>query len=343
MTQRLRTLLEGHDDPGPGTRRRGGARVRRILAAMLAAAVTAPAAAAYGQSWQLPSDQQRCPSKWGAGDERGSANLMKPDTVLRAARLIRTGEVIELGQVLQASMPFFGPRVFNLQTKLTNRLPEANRRASNEEMVVTELGQVGTQIDGFAHQTIENSLYNCFTLDDTMTRNGFRKLGVETMGTLMTRGVLIDIAALKGVAVLGEHYEITEKDLRDALTRQKLALQPGDAVIINTGWGALWGKDNARYMATEPGIGIGAAEWLVHQNPMLVGSDNWGVEVVHNPDPTLNEPVHQIMLVVNGVILIESLKLDELVAKGVHEFAFVVEPLKIKGATGSTIAPAAIR
>ena len=316
--------------------------MQRVVA-LLVALVAGSATTAYAQSWKPPTDAERCPSTWGADDQRGSANLMRPDAVLRAARLIRTGEVIELGQVLQAAMPFFGPRIFNLQTKLTNRLPESNRRWSNEEMVVTELGQVGTQIDGFAHQTIGNSLYNCFALDATTTRNGFTKLGVETMGTLMTRGVLIDVAALKRVEMLDEHYEITAQDLQDALKRQNLTLSAGDAVIINTGWGKLWNKDNARYTATEPGIGVGAAEWLVRQNPMLVGSDNWGVEVVHNPDPQLNEPVHQIMLVVNGVILVESLKLDELAAKGVQEFAFIVEPLKIKGATGSTIAPVAIR
>ncbi|MES1255740.1 MAG: cyclase family protein [Acidobacteriota bacterium] len=317
--------------------------MRQATRAMLTVCFTLTAVAAGAQSWQPPADTARCPSKWGAGDERGSVNLMSRDTVLRAARLITTGEVFELGQVLEASMPFFGPRIFNLQTKLTNRLPGANHRASNEEMVVTELGQVGTQIDGFAHQTIGDSLYNCFSLQDTMTRNGFTKLGIEKMGTLMTRGVLIDVAALKGVPMLGEHDEITAQDLQDALKRENLVLQPGDAVLVYTGWGALWNKDNVRYMATEPGIGVGAAEWLVKQNPMVVGSDNWGVEVVHNPDPTLNEPVHQIMLTVNGVTLIESLKLDVLAARGVHEFAFVVEPLKMKGATGSTIAPIAVR
>ena len=143
--------------------------------------------------------------------------------------------------------------------------------------------------------------------------------------------------------MLDQNYEISANDLRDALKRQKLTLLPGDAVIINTGWGKLWNKDNAKYMASEPGIGVGAAEWLVRQSPMLVGSDNWGVEVVHNPNPQLNEPVHQIMLVVNGVILVESLKLEDLAARAIHEFAFVVAPLKIRGATGSTVAPAAIR
>ena len=298
---------------------------------------------AGAQSWRPPADSERCPSKWGAGDQRGSGNLMKSETVLRAARLIRTGEVFELGQELNEGIPFFGNRRFDLFVKRTNVTPGSNRRWSNEELVVTELGQVGTQIDGFTHQTIGNSLYNCFTMDETATRTGFSKMGIETTGTLMTRGVLIDVAALKGVDILPDSYEITAADLQAALARQTLTLEAGDAVIINTGWGRLWGKDNVRYLATNPGIGLGAAQWLISQNPMMVGSDNWGVEVVHNPDPALNEPVHQLMLVVHGVHLLESLKLDQLVARGAYEFAFVVQPLKLKGATGSTVAPSAIR
>jgi len=317
--------------------------MRSIIVMTVAAVLGVGSTAVCAQSWRPPTDAERCPSKWGAGDQRGSGNLMKPETVLRAARLIRTGEVIELGQVLHGSMPFFGPRIFNMQVKRTNVLPESNRRWSNEEIVTTELGQVGTQIDGFAHQTIGNGLYNCFKLEDTATRNGFTKLGIENAGALMTRGVMIDVAALKGIDMLPDTYEITVQDLQAALKRENLALQPGDAVIINTGWGRLWGKDNVRYMKTEPGIGVAAAEWLVRQDPMLVGSDNWGVEVVHNPDPQLNEPVHQIMLVVNGIHLLESLKLDELAAKRAYEFAFIVQPLKIQGATGSTVAPVAVR
>lgn len=251
---------------------------------------------------------------------------MTPATVLRAASLIRTGEVIELGQELSSGIPFFGNRRFDVFVKRTNVTPGSNRRSANEELVVTELGQVGTQIDGFTHQTIGNGFYNCFSLDEIAGRTGFTKLGIEQTGTLMTRGVLIDVAALKGVEMLPDHYEITAQDLQDALKKENLTLQSGDAVIINTGWGKLWAKDNVRYLATDPGIGIGAAEWLVTQNPMLVGSDNWSVEVMHNPDPQLNEPVHQILLVANGIYLLESLKLDELAAKRVFEFAFMVQP-----------------
>ena len=299
--------------------------------------------ASHAQTWKPPAESQRCPSKWGAGDERGSANHMKPASVLKAAKLIRSGEVIELGHVLNSTMPFFGTRRFDVHTKRTFMNQPSNRRGSNEELVVSEIGQVGTQFDGFAHQTHENSLYNCFKQDDISTRGGFTKLGIEKVGSLITRGVLIDVAGLKGVDMLPDTYEITVDDLQQALARQKQTLQPGDAVIIHTGWGRLWGKDNARYVKSCPGIGVAAAEWLAKQDPMLVGSDNWPVEVAPNPDKDLSLPVHQIMLVVNGIHLLENMKLDELAAKKVHEFAFVMQPLKAQGFSGSTVAPIAVR
>jgi kynurenine formamidase len=309
----------------------------------LAVALVLVSTIAGAQTWKPPAESARCPSKWGASDERGSANHMTPALVLNAARLIRTGDVIELGHVLRAGMPIQATRRFDLHTKRTVINPQSNQRGSNEEVVTTELGQVGTQFDGFAHQSHGDSLYNCFTISDTSTRTGFTKLGIENVGTLMTRGVLIDVAGLKGVDTLPDAYEITVQDVQQALHKQTLTLRPGDAVLIHTGWGRLWEQDNARYMKSAPGIGVAAAEWLVTQDPLLVGADNGPVEVSPNPDMQISLPVHQIMLVVHGIHLLENLKLDELAAKGVHEFAFVMQPLKIQGSTGSTVAPVAIR
>jgi kynurenine formamidase len=83
--------------------------------------------------------------------------------------------------------------------------------------------------------------------------------------------------------------------------------------------------------------------WLAKQDPMLVGANNWPFEVAPNPDPQISLPGHQIMLAVNGIHLLENLKLGELAAKRVYEFAFMMQPMKLKGGTGSTVAPIAIR
>jgi kynurenine formamidase len=315
----------------------------RVILVVAAVAVLCGGSTASAQTWQPPTDAQRCPSKWGAADVRGSGNHMKPETVLRAARLITKGDVFELGRVLSETMPMPAVRRFELFTKRTRNDPGTNRRGSNEELVVAEIGQVGTQFDTFSHQTIGASLYNCIPLDEAASRTGFSKLGVENVGALVTRGVLVDIAALKGVPMLAETYEITPQDLQQALAAQKLTLQPGDAVLIHTGWGALWNTDGARYQASSPGLGTAAAEWIATQDPMLVGADNSAVEITPNPNRQLAGPVHQILLVVHGIHLLENLRLDELAGRRVYEFALVVEPLKIQGGTGSTVAPIAIR
>jgi kynurenine formamidase len=315
----------------------------RLPAALSAVLSLAIAHAAAAQSWRPPAPSERCPSKWGPGDERGAANHVTPAKVLRAVRLIRTGEIVELGRVLASDMPLFGTRRFDLHTKRTNGPLGANKRMSNEEFVATELGQVGTQFDMFSHQGIDGSLYNCVPIEGAATRSGFTRLGVDKVGALVTRGVLVDIAGLKGVEMLDAGHEIGVADIEAALTREQVTLEPGDAVLLHTGWGRLWGVDNAKYATRAPGIGVAAAEWLAKQNVLLFGADTAPVEILPNPDPQLDLPVHQIALVVNGIFLLENLKLDQLAAAHAYEFALIVQPLKIKGGTGSTVAPIAIR
>ena len=311
--------------------------------AAFAMAFSATAAFAQTPSWTVPPENTRCPSKWGATDERGAGNHMKPQSVLNAVKLIKTGEVFELGHVLNAQMPLSPGRIFNMQVKRTAQALGTNQRTGNEEIITSEMGQVGTQFDGFAHQSHNNVHYNCFKTADIETRNGFTKLGIHNVGMLMTRGVLIDIAGYKGVETLDITYEVSVADLEGAMKKQDISLQAGDAVIINTGWGKLWGKDNNRYRSGNPGLGVKAAEWLVAKDPMMLGADTAPVEVSPNPDKLLSLPVHQIALVVNGVHLLENLKLEELAAKNVSEFALIMQPLKLQGASGSTVAPVAVR
>src|SRR3979490_697852 len=96
------------------------------LGAAVALVMSAAAAHAQTPSWTVPPESARCPSKWGAGDERGSGNLMKPALVLDAVKLIKTGEVIELAHVLGPAMPFFGTRRFDMHVKRTFMNPGSN-------------------------------------------------------------------------------------------------------------------------------------------------------------------------------------------------------------------------
>ena len=317
--------------------------MRFIAASLATAALIFGSGALYAQNWQMPPENQRCPSKWGAQDQRGSGNMMRPEIVLRAAKLIKSGQVFELAAVLSPDPKetfINGGRVFNIYTKPS--LPAPNERRENEELVVTELGQIGTQFDAFAHQMWGDSFYNCFRLKDIGTRTGFKKLGVENVGSLMTRGVLIDVAELKGVDMLPNSYIVTPDDLQQALAKANLKLGPADAVVIRTGWSKLVGKENQRYGSVNPGIGIAAAQWLAGQEPMLIAADSCCVEA-RPSEPGYSLPVHAMMLIQHGIYLIENLKLEELSSAKAYEFAFIVQPLKLKGATGSAVAPIAIR
>src|SRR3979411_250219 len=122
------------------------------------------------QSWQMPSDAERCPSKWGPKDELGSGNLMKPETALRTAKLIHTGEVFQLGFDIPPDPPLIGSRRFDLHMK-RGTATAPGTRGENEEIVITELGQVGTQLDGFAHQMYGGEYYNCIK-DEEMNAGG---------------------------------------------------------------------------------------------------------------------------------------------------------------------------
>ena len=143
--------------------------------------------------------------------------------------------------------------------------------------------------------------------------------------------------------MLAGGYEITRADLEAALRRQNTPLRAGDAVFIHTGWGSQWMKDNDKYSANAPGIGLAAAQFLVDSEIVLAGADTWSVEVVPNPDSTLAFPVHQLLIPRNGIYIFENLATEDLARDNAYEFAFVFAPLRLKGATGSPGNPLAIR
>jgi hypothetical protein len=143
-----------------------------VIRAMAFACVLGMGSAALSaQSWQMPSDRERCPSPWGAADQLGSGNLMKPEMALRAAKLIHTGEVFQLGFDLSADLPLIGSRRFDLHMK-RGTATAPGTRGENEEIVITELGQVGTQLDGFAHQMYGGEYYNCISDSEMNTGGG---------------------------------------------------------------------------------------------------------------------------------------------------------------------------
>jgi kynurenine formamidase len=283
------------------------------------------------------------PSRWGAADQRGAANRLTPAKVLEAKNAITRGAVYQLGRVYEAGIPVFGTRHYSIRIPYMFGPNGSNNMTYHDEIVSGEIGQVGTQFDGLGHIGIGDLFYNGHNRAEFAKAEGLTKLGVENVGAIATRGVLLDIAAYKGVAQLTANYEITDADLRGAMKRQSVEIRAGDVVLLHTGWGALWMKDNAKFAATAPGIGVRAAQLLVDEEIVMVGSDTWAVEVVPNPDASIAFPVHQLLIPRNGIYIFENLATEELARDDVGEFAFFFAPLRLKGATGSPGNPLAVR
>ena len=298
---------------------------------------------------ETPIGKKWWPSEWGPDDQRGAANRLTAAKVLEAKSLIKRGKVYQLGRLYQHGMPIPGKRHFSLTIP---GLPTGgpigkNRMVSNDELVSGEIGQVGTQFDGLGHVGCrvgkEDIFYNGFKLSEFGDPYGLKKLGVEHVGVFFTRGILLDVAGLRKADRLPNGYVITPEELRACLEARKLKIRPGDVVLIRTGHGKLWMKDNTTYGAGEPGLGMAAAKFLTDRKVAMIGADNWAIEVVPHEDPKVPYPVHQWNLMRHGVYHLENLNLEQLAKDKVYEFAFIFCPLRLKGATGSPGNPIAVR
>jgi kynurenine formamidase len=302
-----------------------------------------------GADDDTPIGSKWWPSEFGAEDQRGAAIRITPKKVLEARDLIQVGKIYQLGRLYEHGMPIPGKRHFSLTIPgLPTGLPTGNNQmVSNDELVSGEIGQVGTQFDGLGHVGCrvngEDIFYNGFKLSEFGNPYGLEKLGVENVGVFLTRGVLLDVAAVREADRLPSGYVIKPEELQACLDAADLEIRPGDIVLIRTGHGTLWMQDNATYGEGEPGLGLAAAKFLTDRKVALIGADTWAIEAVPHESDELSYPVHQWNLTRHGVYHLENLDLEELAADEVYEFAFMFSPLRLRGATGSPGNPIAVR
>jgi kynurenine formamidase len=226
------------------------------------------------------------------------------------------------------------------------------------------IGQMGTQLDALGHMgevvrmadgSLKSVYYNGFTEEELTGANrgmgGLEALGVEQFKPIITRGILIDISAYKGVKTLDPAYEVTLADVRGALARQKMSensIETGDAILFNYGWSVYWTNpskyNDSRVGVGEnkgsPGIGGEVARWLVDRKVSLVGADTCCVQVM---PATASGNVHHILFFKEGITLLENMELRELAHDQVYEFLYLNLNERIKGATGSPVRAIAIR
>ena len=312
-------------------------------------ALSGQSAQAINQNPETPIGPVWWPSEWGKDDERGAGNRVTPERIAAAARLIREGTIFSLGRLYEHGMPLPGKRHFSLTIpgSPTGGPDGKNKGVYFDDLFSGEIGQVGTQLDGLGHVGVrignDDYFYNGFKRSEFANAYGHKKLGIENTGVFFTRGILIDVAAFRGVQSMKIGDAITVADLEGALKLQKVEVREGDVVLLRTGHGQLWMKSNEVYGRGEPGLGMAGALWLAKKKIVMVGSDTWATEVVPHENPERPFEVHQLLLVRHGIYNLENLDLEELARAGVHEFAFILAPLRLKGATGSPGNPIAVR
>jgi kynurenine formamidase len=317
-------------------RRKEGARMRVLI--WIAAVVAFTGFAKAEESW--------FPSKYGADDTLGAINELSPEGVLEAVKLVKTGKTYALGVETGRKTPVYGTRSFELFAVAsgdgTGSSFGANRSTFNDDWMLTWLG-IGTQIDGLGHLGIDHVYYNGNRVEDFWHPTGLTKFATHELPPIVTRGVLLDLAGLRGVERLDGGTPIHRADLQAAEKRQGLRVRRGDVVILNTGWQSLAEVDPTKFLSEEPGLDVDGAEYLASLGVVAVGADTVGLEVLPNPNPELIFPVHQLLLAKNGIYILENIRTEELVADGVSEFLFVLGQPRFVGAVQMVINPVAIR
>lgn len=269
--------------------------------------------------------------------------------------LVRTGGVFSLAVTTYEGIVVPGPMTpFTLTPRMRHGDLADLRPASAAAEMISMSAHTGTHIDALCHigehQDAQGNadshgavqLYagqnQTVRAVENVSFQGQTHLSIAEMPPIVTRGVLLDVAAQKGVSVLPDSYNITAQDITTALVAQGTVIRSGTAVLIRTGFYQHLRDHNPAYKDAIAGLGLEAAQLLHRQGMILAGADNMTVEAMPPPD----HPVHRYLLVHNGVTHLENLYLEELAANRVYEFLLIVTPLRIQGATGSWVHPIAI-
>jgi kynurenine formamidase len=283
--------------------------------------------------------------RWGADDEKGALNLIDAAKVKSAVGLVREGRVVSLAQPLSPKTPVPKHRapMIHLMGRDGGDYAAGGRRPggfqfAEDTMVVPT--HFGTHIDALCHAWYDDELYNGFSSNTIRSTTAAAHCGVDKMPPIVSRGILLDLASLKGGA-LAPGTAIGKADIQAAADAAGIGFQAGDVVLIRTGWlESVLGNKTIDF-DIEPGIDVEAAEFLAESGVAIIGADNFAVEVLPFPAGKVF-PVHQRLIRDYGIALMEGAMLKPLAEAGASVFCFVAAPLPIVGGTGSPLTPVAI-
>jgi kynurenine formamidase len=312
--------------------------LKNVLAATIFSTLAFSASVHAQQDW--------CKSKWGPNDELGAANLLTPQLAAEAAKLVKTGKTYALGFETKADTAAYAPRTWGVTIVQPGQAGGVSlggtKTTYNDDIYMGWVG-TGSQIDGLGHIGVDNVYYNCNKNSDFVQANGLKKLGIEKLPPMVTRGIVLDMTAYFGVPMVKEGTAFNRKEIDEQAKKQGIEIRKGDVVLFHTGWQELEGKDNKRFLAGEPGLGKEGALYLASKEVIAVGADQWALEVIpFEPGVGVFE-IHQILLARNGIYILENMNTGPLVKDKAWEFMFVLGQSRITGGVQAIVNPVAIR
>ncbi len=308
----------------------------RKFVAVTAAMVLAACSTQPGEEAEASGDSEQLYTDPDVGALTGLTTAMVRD----AAGLVTEGQVYRLGVVSGPDTPVFGDRSYAMETIDLGTFGP-NQVTGNDDRVTTHLG-IGTQIDGLGHIGIAGVHYGGVPRSEVVSPDGLVRYGAENIPPIVTRGVMLDMAAYRGVEVTEPIDSFGAADLQAAAEAQGVDIRPGDVVLVHTGW--LERIDEPELFINQaPGINAEGAEWLADQGVVAVGSDTSSGET-NAPDPEGRVlPVHAMLIAERGIYILETVDTRDLAADGVHEFMFVLSPPRLQGSVQAIVNPVAIR
>ena len=301
------------------------------------------------------ADPQVGISPWGSKDEIGRLNLMTDASRAAVLAQVSGGRSYDLAVEYFIGMPSWqaaGDPTYQMwmtHTPHGNQIADPmrlgepiNRHVSYSGSAVSMYAHMGTHIDALNHFGLDGKIWNGFPASEHLGDRGWDVAGVENLPPIIARGVLIDVAAAKGLEMLPDGYRVTRQDLRVSLAKQGISLRKADVVLIRTG--RMRHYDNAQaYMTNPPGLGLDAAKFLAEDSgAMVVGADNLSFEAFPTEVPGNYVPVHTYLLAQQGIPILELVNLEDLAREKVYEFAFIGGGLKFRGADAAPIRPVAL-
>jgi len=276
-------------------------------------------------------------NRWGADDQRGTLNYITERKRVEATRLVKRGKTYSLAIPLRAEAPIWPTRHKNWHIA-THRNTCGPGSGGAEDVIMMHTHGT-THIDALCHVFRDGKMYNGYGTLDNITSRGAERNAIFNVDTIVTRGVLLDVASFHGVEHLPDNHAISPREIETIAERQGVTIGSGDALLLRTGYMKVWHQSVDTFNKAQPGVNHAAAQWAGEKEIVLMAADNSAVEIFPT-DPPLQ--VHQEFIRDQGGYLLELLNLDELARDKVYEFMLVVAPLRIDKGLGSPINPIAI-